>query len=243
MGRLRSAIAAGGCAAALAAGGASAALAISAHAPATQVSAIAGAPALDSRAPGGAPLGVLTGLPQSGSRLGNPGAAVTLTLYGDLECPFCKRLVLGPTFSELIAHDVRTGRVQIHYVAFQTATTDRSVFIAQQVAALAAGRQHRFWQYTMLFLSHQGAEGTSYVTENFLEDLAHHVTGLNLARWQTARHDRRLAVQVKAQDRSANRQGIIGTPTLVFHGPRGVKTVQAPFPNYRQLERTIKAVS
>jgi protein-disulfide isomerase len=188
-------------------------------------------------------LGLLAGVRQSGSRLGKSSAPVTLTLYGDLECVLCKQLVLGRAFSKLITHDVRAGGLQIRYVAFRTATPTRSVFVKQQVAALAAGRQQRFWQYVMLFLSHQATESTQYVTESFLDDLAHQVPGLNFARWQAARQVRTLAAQVRSDDRSASRHGISGTPTLIFHGRRGNKTVQTPFPDYGQLEHAIIAVS
>ena len=241
--RFPSLIAAGGCAIVLAACGASIAVATGAGTSVTQASSVAGIPAFGSGAPRGAQFGLVIGLPQSGSRLGKSSAPVTLTLYGDLECSLCKQLVLGHAFSKLITHDVRAGRLQIRYVAFRTATPTGSVFMEQQVATLAAGRQQRFWQYAMLFLSHQATEGTHYVTASFLDDLARQVPGLNFARWQAARQTRTLAAQVRSGERSANRLGIDGTPTLIFHGRRGSKTVQTPFPDYRQLEHAINAVS
>src|SRR5271155_2239280 len=37
----------------------------------------------------------LAGIPQSGTRLGNPAAPVTIGFFGDFECPICKNFDLG----------------------------------------------------------------------------------------------------------------------------------------------------
>ena len=76
---------------------------------------------------------------------------------------------------ELVAKDVRAGKVKIVYRAFETATRDPQTFQAQQVAALAAGKQNHFWDYVELFYRQQGAEGTGYVTESYLSGLAKQV--------------------------------------------------------------------
>jgi protein-disulfide isomerase len=191
-------------------------------------------------------LRLLADIAQSGAQLGSGKAPVTLTLYGDLECPICRSLVLGGAFRRLIANDVRAGKVKVVYGAFCTATCngpDPKVFKTQQVAALAAGRQHRFWQFAMLFLRGQGAEGTDYVTESYLDDLAHEVPGLDFARWQQDRRDPSLAAQVRSDERSGTRRGVIGTPTLIFHGPRGTAVPTIPTPSYRQLEAAIRSVT
>jgi protein-disulfide isomerase len=188
-------------------------------------------------------LRLLSGIPQEEAQLGSRKARVTLTLYGDLECPVCHDLVLGEAFRQMIAKDVRAGRVRVIYRSFQTATFSHSVFVTQQVAALAAGRQQRFWQFAMLFLREQGAEGTDYVTEGYLDGLAHAVPALDFARWQHDRRDSALAAQVRADERRATRNGIVGTPTLIFHGPRGSAETTTPLPSYRQLEASISSVA
>ena len=81
---------------------------------------------------------LLQGIPQDGTRLGNPKAPVTMTYYGDLECPVCQAFTLNG-FKELVSKDVRSGKVQVVYKALQTATRDQQTFQLQQVAALAAG--------------------------------------------------------------------------------------------------------
>ena len=44
-------------------------------------------------------------------------------------------------------------------------------YTASQVAARAAGVQHRAWQYILLWYNQQGDETTSYVTESWHRDV------------------------------------------------------------------------
>ena len=82
---------------------------------------------------------LLRGIPQSGNRLGDPSAPVTVDYYGDLECPVCRDFTLG-ALPQLISKEVRAGKVKLRYRSLQTATSDPSTFRLQQIAALAAGR-------------------------------------------------------------------------------------------------------
>ena len=186
---------------------------------------------------------LLAGIPQSGARLGNPKAPVTMTYYGDLECPICRDFTLNGGFPQLVSNDVKAGKVQIVYRAFQTATRDPTVFQIQQVAALAAGDQQRFWNFVELFYHQQGTEGTSYVTEGYLDGLAQQVPGLSLNQWKTARNNAGLATQVQADGQSATKLGVTGTPTLVFQGPKGTATPSSTVPSYSDLEQAVKKVA
>jgi protein-disulfide isomerase len=187
---------------------------------------------------------LLAGIPQSGAQLGNPKAPVTMTYYGDLECPICQDFTLNGGFPELVSKDVRDGKVKVVYRAFQTATRDPNVFKTQQVAALAAGQQQKFWNYTELFYRQQGQEDTGYVNEAYLTGLAKQIPGLNMNSWQSARNDAALANQVATDQQTGNSLGVSGTPTLVFKGPSGkTATPSASVPSYSQLQQTIKQVS
>lgn len=187
---------------------------------------------------------LLAGIPQSGAQLGNPKAPVTMTYYGDLECPICQDFTLNGGFSELVSKDVRAGKVKVVYRAFQTATRDATTFKNQQVAALAAGQQQKFWNFAELFYHEQGQEDTPYVTEAYLSGLAKQIPGLNISQWQTDRNDAALASQVSADVQQGNSIGVSGTPTLVFQGPTGKTAApSASVPTYSQLQQTIKQVS
>ncbi len=186
---------------------------------------------------------LLTGIPQSGTTLGNPKAPVTMTYFGDLECPICQDFTLNGGFPQLVQNDVRSGKVKIVYKGFQTATRDPTVFQTQQVAAMAAGAQDKFWDYTELFYHEQGQEGSGYVTEAYLDTLARQVPGLNVTAWQSARGNSSYASQVGAEEQSGNSQGITGTPTLIFTGPKGKSQPSSAVPSYSDLQKSIQQVS
>ncbi len=183
-----------------------------------------------------------TGIPQSGAVLGKSTAPVTVDYYGDLECPVCKDFTLQGGWPQLLNTDVRQGRVKVVYRAFETATRDPSTFQTQQVAALAAGKQSRFWDYMELFYRQQGQEGTSYVTDAFLTGIAQQIPGLDMAKWRTDRNDPALVSQVVADGNEGKAAGVTGTPTLIMEGPKGKAQVPSAVPDYSQLQQAIKAV-
>jgi protein-disulfide isomerase len=184
---------------------------------------------------------LISGIPQSGNTLGNPKAPVTLTYFGDLECPVCKAFTLS-SFPSLISNEVKQGKVKVVYQAFETATRDPTVFRTQQVAALAAGKQNKFWNFVELFYHEQGAEDSGYVNESYLDTLASQA-GVNLTTWKTARADPSLSTEVTAQVNTGSSQGVSGTPTLIFQGPKGKAQPQSAVPSYSELQQDIKQVS
>jgi len=185
---------------------------------------------------------LLSGVPQSGATIGSPTAPVTMTYYGDLECPVCQDFTLHGGLTPLISNEVRQGKVKILFKAFETATRSPSVFRTQQVAALAAGMQNHFWNYAELFYHEQGAEGTGYVTQAYLQGLAQQIPGLNVTQWSSDRNNAALATQVATDVQDGSRIGVSGTPTLVFTGPKG-QTAIATAATYSQLQQAIKKVA
>jgi protein-disulfide isomerase len=184
---------------------------------------------------------LLSGIPQSGARLGNPNAPVTMYYYGDLQCPICQQFTLQGGFSQLVANEVRAGKVQIVYRGLQTATRDAPTFQTEQIAALAAGKQNLFWNYAELFYREQGAEGSGYVNESYLTGLAKQIPGLNVTEWQSARGNAALVSQVQSDLQQATTSGFNATPTLVVQGPRG-KTEPAST-DYSDIQQAVKSVS
>ena len=166
-----------------------------------------------------------------------------MTYYSDLQCPVCADFTLNSGFPELIAKDVRAGKVQIVYRACETATRDPQTFQTQQVAALAAGKQNHLWDYVELFYRQQGAEGTGYVTDSYLTGLANQIPGLNIGAWRSARNDPSLVSQVQSDQQAASAAAVEGTPTLIFQGPRGKAQTSQPVPSYAQLEQAIRSVA
>jgi protein-disulfide isomerase len=188
---------------------------------------------------------LLANIPQDGNRLGSPTAKVTVTEFGDLECPVCKDFALGAE-DQLISNDVRSGKVQLIYRSLPTATAngpDPSVFPTQQAAALAAGQQQRGWNYIELFYHEQGAEDTSYVTSDYLGGLAKQIPGLNYSTWNSDRTSSTLTGQVTTDEQAATAAGYNSTPTLVVKGPKSQASPIVGDTTYGALQSAIKSVS
>jgi protein-disulfide isomerase len=187
---------------------------------------------------------LLAGIPQSGATLGSPNAKVTVTEFADLQCPICKEFSEGAQ-NQLIANDVRAGKVKLVYRSLSTATgngPNPNIFPTQQAAALAAGEQQKAWHYIELFYKEQGQEGTDYVNTNFLNNLAKQVTGLNFDKWSTDRTSPSLIAQVNQDQQTAASKGYNSTPTIVVKGPKGEAAPIVGNTDYASLEAKIKSV-
>ena len=199
---------------------------------------------------------LLDGIPQSGTTLGDPSAPVTMQYFGDLECPICQAFTLD-VFPTFVAQEVKTGHVKVVYRSMCTATCDakraeklqNEQFNSQQLAAYAAGKQNKFWQFADLFYHQQGSEGTGYADDAFLSGLAKQIAGLNLTKWQADRGNSALKAQLAADGAYVNKAALSGTPTLIMSGKKGAEVVNGTyegvyaFPGVSQLVAAVKAVS
>ncbi len=190
--------------------------------------------------------GLLAGISQSGNALGSSSAKVTVTEYGDLECPVCKDFALGIE-NQLISGDVRSGKVKLVYRSLCTATCNGpnpNVFPTQQAAALAAGLQNKEWNYIELFYNEQGSEDTNYVNDSYLNGLASQIPGLNYSEWSSDRGSSTLTGQVTTDEQAAAGKNFSSTPTLDIVGPKGEAQPIVGVPSsYSSLESAIKSVS
>ncbi len=169
---------------------------------------------------------LLDGIPQKGLVLGSGSADVKLIEFGDLQCPFCKRVsedVLPP----LIESRVRDGEARLEFRNF-TIISQESIPAA--AAAIAAGRQGRGWNFVELFYRNQGREASGYVTDEFLNSVARGAGVPNLEAWNQARKSKRVIGQVEAQTAEAQRLEFSGTPSFAVEGPAtsGLKTLGFP---------------
>jgi protein-disulfide isomerase len=170
---------------------------------------------------------VLAGIPQRGSTLGAATAPVTIQYFGDLQCPYCSQFTLGG-LPAIIERWVRGGDLRVEYHALEAATRDPEVFMAQQVAALAAGRQDKAWHFIEAFAAAQGEENTGYVTESFLQNIAGQIAGLDLSRWIDDRSDPQLADEIAKDAQAAANAGVTGTPSFLIGKTSGAMTRLTP---------------
>jgi protein-disulfide isomerase len=150
------------------------------------------------------------GIPQQGIAVGDPDAPVTVVEFADLQCPFCAQFARD-ALPELVRRYVRTGEVRLE-LRLLTFIGPESMRAAQ--LASAAALQDRGWQFADLFFANQGQEGSGYVTEEFLREVAEGVDGLDVDRafeQSTGPAAARLIDQAEA---AAGTLGVESTPSF-----------------------------
>ena len=165
---------------------------------------------------------LLAGIPQHGSALGSRRAPVTLQFFGDLQCGQSRQVMLG-ALPFLIRRFVRAGKLQIRFRSRETDTREAGgwfEFREQQVAALAAGKQGKLWNFVSVFYRQQGLESTGYADEAFLKGIAQQST-LDLEGWEVDRQPSEDWVpQIEADEALANAKRLNSTPSFLV-GPTG----------------------
>ncbi|MGA9635017.1 MAG: thioredoxin domain-containing protein [Solirubrobacterales bacterium] len=163
----------------------------------------------------------LRGLSQSGQTLGDASAPVTVTEFGDPQCPVCK------AFSEqvapnLISSAVKSGDAKYVYEPYLIIGPDSKPAMK---AALAAGEQSRFWNYLQLFYANQGQENSGYVTDDFLTKIANAAGVSDINRWNDSRNSSKWDAVIAKGTTDAEGFGFNGTPSLVAQGPKGTQPI------------------
>ena len=139
---------------------------------------------------------------------GPAGAPITLVLFSDFECPFCKRV--EPTIAALEA--AYPGKIRVVWKNFPLPFHANAKAAAR--AALAAHAQGKFWAMHDRLLAGQAAlDGAS------LERYARE-SGVDEAGWKAsyAREDQ--AEAVEADSKLGAALGVSGTPTVFVNGRR-----------------------
>lgn len=158
---------------------------------------------------------LVDGIPQNGNILGHQTAPITLQVFGDLECATVKLFAVS-LLPAIINNFVRRGVLRIQYRSMKTDTENPRVFLNQQAAALAAGKQDKMWNFIETFYYEQGPEYTGYVTDDYLRGIASQVSGMDIARWGAERHRSGLTKQVISDDSAARHLGFHDTPSFLI---------------------------
>jgi protein-disulfide isomerase len=169
---------------------------------------------------------LLADVPQDGTTLGSEDAPVTIYLYEDLQCPVCARFT-RESLPDLIASYVEPGEVKLVSETIAILGPDS---IPAAGAALAAGEQDRYWEYSTLFFLNQRRENSGYVTDEFLTNIAEETQGLDVNQWNETRESGSFESEIDAAQARAQDEGVEGTPTLVITGPQGTKKLLGAVP-------------
>src|SRR5207249_10943529 len=118
-----------------------------------------------------------------GNVLGSPRAPVTMIEYIDLQCPGCQAFETQ-VFPGLVPSYIRTGKLKIEArpIAFIGPDSQRG-----RLAALAAARQNRFFNYAQLLYFNQGVENTGWLDDGMVKAVAASIPGLAVPQLLAAR--------------------------------------------------------
>jgi len=139
---------------------------------------------------------------------GPASAKVTVIVFSDYECPFCKKG--EDTLREL--EQQYPGQLRIAF-RNQPLPFHQHARLAAK-AALAAGEQGKFWAYHDALFAHQGGLDRASL-ERYAGDL-----GLDLRRFRSALDEDTLDAAIGADTDEASRLRIQGTPTFFVNGRR-----------------------
>jgi protein-disulfide isomerase len=183
----------------------------------------AGTPAVGNCATNGLPgcsevTSLFKGIPQKGLFLGSPFATSQMTIYIDLQCPFCQRYETD-VMPTLIKKYVRTNKVRIKVMPWAFIGPDST---RGQKAMFAAAEQNKAWNFAEVLYLNQRTENTGWLNDSMVAQAAASVDGLNVKKLLAARGSGKISKQVADVAAQAEIDKVGGTPT-VFVGKSGSK--------------------
>ncbi|MCD6298106.1 MAG: thioredoxin domain-containing protein [Deltaproteobacteria bacterium] len=138
---------------------------------------------------------------------GFAGAPVTITVFSDFQCPYCAKL--GPLLQQVLKKYPKQVKLvykflplpSIHKFAMQAA-----------IAAQAAGKQGKFWEY------HDGLLAAyQELSEKKLVEIGKKV-GLNINQFMANRKDPRLINRVRKDMKEAHDNQVNSVPSVFING-------------------------
>jgi protein-disulfide isomerase len=154
---------------------------------------------------------LFAGILQRGNVLGRPSAPVTLVEYVDLQCPFCQAFETQ-VMPKLVPRYVRTGDVKVvmRPIAFIGPDSERG-----RLAALAAARQNRLFDFSELLYFNQGAENSGWLDDAMIRRAASSIPGLDLGTLLSTRSSASIRAQAVTYDSQAQTDNVQATPTIL----------------------------
>ena len=155
----------------------------------------------------------------SGRTMGDPNAPVTLVVYSDFQCPYCKDFADGSE-KRIIDELVKTGRINFTYKYFPV--IDNNVIGESHWAAAAAecaSDQNKFWEYHAKLFSEWRGENKKAFTKEMLKIYAKEIN-LDSAKFDACVDSDKYASLVAEHEKEATQLGLPGTPFFLLNGRR-----------------------
>ncbi len=150
-------------------------------------------------------------IPIDGSpTLGPDSAQITLVEFSDFQCPFCARAsatvgALKKKYGDKMRLVFKHFPLQFHKQAKEASS-----------AAMAAGKQGKFWEFRNILLKRQaqwGVPGPQSVFVKYAKELK-----LDIEKFKTDMADKSFATKVDADVALGKKIGVSGTPAFFLNG-------------------------
>jgi protein-disulfide isomerase len=161
-----------------------------------------------------APSASLAGIPQRGDTLGRAGAPVTLKVFEDPQCPYCRQWNIE-TLPTVLSDYVRTGRIKLVYRGVEIIGPNSQQGLR---AAYAAGRQNKLWNLVDALYVRQGAENSGWITDEVIRSAAKEA-GADASAILAASSSPAVIAQLRQAAHEAVAAGVRGTPTFLVERP------------------------
>lgn len=145
---------------------------------------------------------------------GNEKATVTLTEYGDFQCPYCKQY--EPTVAQVV--ETNKDKIRFQFRNFPIVNIHQNAFAAAR-AAEAASQQNKFWEmHDALYQTANWQIWTnSGAPTKLFEGYAQQI-GLNVEQFKKDFASSKVNEAVNADVAAGNKLGVTGTPTFFLNG-------------------------
>ncbi len=156
-----------------------------------------------------------TGLtPEGYAYKGSPDAPVTVTEYGDFQCPSCGDFAnkLEPAFE---TQYVDSGKVRLIYHDFPLPQHEHAILAAS--AARAAGEQGKFWQMHELLFARQRQWSTAANARALMSGYAG-ALGLDQKAFDQVLDSGKYTIALQAAAQQSSQRGVNSTPTFDVNG-------------------------
>lgn len=159
----------------------------------------------------------LAGVPQHGDTLGKANALVTISVFEDPQCSFCRQWDLE-TLPTVVDRYVKTGRVKLVYRGVEIIGPNS---VPGLRAIYAAGLQNKLWTMSYELYKRQGQENSGWITPAVIRAAAR-ASGANGAAILGSLTLPAVTAGLTESAKEATAGGLQGTPTFVVDRPPAV---------------------
>jgi protein-disulfide isomerase len=139
---------------------------------------------------------------------GPKGAKVVIAEFSDYQCPFCGQ-------ADTLLEQVLTANPDVAFVYknFPLTSIHPNAMPAAK-AAVAAGKQGKYWEMHKILFANQRALGADQLKEYAKQ------AGLDVAKWEKDMNSPEVAEQINTEMKEAQAAEVRGTPTIFVNGKR-----------------------